>query len=144
VGGGGADSGAAPRGGRALGQRRVPDGPEEGQLLGAGQWSDLLGVQPGGAEQVEDGGCAALEGGEVLPEAVDGIGPPGGEVRGGFLRHRSRRGTQRAAEAVGAVGTQQQRADAVACGALCGGGGDGRTTAAARARDQDGAHEAER
>ncbi len=128
----------------ALAEGGVPQGAQEGQLPGAGQRGDLLGVQPGGAEQVQDVRGAALEGGEVLAEAFGGVRAPGGEVRGGLDGGRSGRGAQCGAQGVGVVGAEQEGAGAVGCGAQCGGGSDGRTTAAAWARDQDGAHEAER
>src|SRR4051794_18786520 len=126
-----------------LGERRVAQGPQEGEFLGAGEGGDLLGVQTGGAQQVEHVGGTVLEAGEIIPETGGGVGTPGGEVRGDPGGGGARCRAEHRAQGVGAVGTQHQGAGAVACGAQGGGGGDRRTTAAAGAGDQDGAHRGE-
>src|SRR5690606_15417001 len=51
-----------------LRQGRVPQGAQQSELLGAGQRGQFVGLQAGGAEQVECGAGAVLQGGEVLPE----------------------------------------------------------------------------
>jgi hypothetical protein len=127
-----------------LGEGRVPECAQEGQFLGAGEGGEFLGVQACRAQEFEGGGGAVLEGGEVRAERLRRVRAPGGEVFGDPCRCRSRRHAQGGAEGVGAVGTEEQRAGAGACGGLCGGCGEGAAAAAAWAGDQEGAHMSER
>ncbi len=165
AGGDGAGSGAVPRAGRAargarrgrevddeefvvigaLGEGGVAQGTQQGEFVGAGQGGEFLGVEAAGAEQVERGGGAFLEGGEVVPEPLRGVGPPGGEAGFDGDRCGAARGhPEHGAEGVVAVGAEEQGAGALPGGGERGGGGDGGTAAAAGARDQDGAHGGER
>src|SRR5690606_11773842 len=127
-----------------LRQGRVPQGAQQGELLGAGQRGQFVGLQAGGAEQVECGAGAVLQGGEVLPEVRVGLDAAGGEPRGcldgcgpdGHPQHR--------AQGVRPVGAEDEGAGARAGGGQRGAGRDGGTAAAAGARDQEGTHEGER
>lgn len=128
----------------AVGEGRVPEGTQEGELLGAGQRGDLFGVEAGGAEQVEDRGGALLEAGEVVAETGGRVGPPGGEPLPDLDGHRPRGHAQDRAEGVGPVAAEEEGPLTRARGGEGGGGGKGRTTAAAGTGDQEGAHGSER
>ncbi len=127
-----------------LGEGGVAQGAQERQLFGARERGDLLGVEPGGAEQIEGGGGAFLEGGEIVAESGGGVGPPDGEPLPGHHGRGPGDGTEHGSEAVTPVAAQQQYSLTVTRGGERGGSGNSRTTAAAGARDQDGAHEGER
>ena len=96
-----------------LGEGGVAQGAQQRELLGAGERGDLLGVQAGGAQEVEDVGRAFLERGEVVPETGGGVGTPGGEIRGDPSRRRARLRAEGRAEGVGAVGAEDEGAGAL-------------------------------
>ncbi len=127
-----------------LRQRGVAQGAQQGEFLRAGQRGEFLRVEAGGAEEVQCGGGAFLEGGEVRTEVPGGVGAPGGEVRGGFDRGRAGRDAEGGAEGVRRVGGQHEGVRAVGRRGQGGGGREGGTTAAAGAGDQEGAHGGER
>lgn len=107
---------------------------QEGELAAAGEFGQLLAVQPVPAEQVEYGGGLVLEGEEFAAEVFAGVdagGPqPVGDL-GGF-------GVP--GEAGYAVGGQQQGAPAAAGGGQRGRRRDGGTAGAAGAGDEDRTH----
>ncbi len=127
-----------------LGERRLAQGAQQGQVVGAGQRGEFPGLETGGAEEVEGGGGAVLEGGERVPEALGGVGAPGGEARFDGGRRGAGGHAERGAEGVVAVGAEEEGAGALAGGGERGGGGEGGTAGAAGTRDQEGAHGGER
>ncbi len=128
----------------ALGEGGVAQGAQQGQFPGAGQRGQFLRVEAGGAEEVEGGGGAVLEGGEAVAEALGRVGAADGEAFLDADRGRAGGGAEGGAQGVVVVGAEEQGAGARTGGGERGGGGDGGAAAAAGARDQDGAHEAER
>lgn len=127
-----------------LGEGGLAQSTQQGEVVGPGQRGEFLGVEAGGAEEVERGGGAVLEGGEGVPEALGGVGAPSGEA--GFDGGRGRAGAHAecGAEGVVAVGSEDEGAGALPGRGERGGGGDGGTAGAAGARDQEGAHGGER
>ncbi len=127
-----------------LGERRVAEGAQEGELLGAGERGEFLGVESGGPEEVQDRGEPLLEGGQVLPEAFRRVRPPCGESGGSLHGPGARGHAEHGAEAVRAVGAQHEGAGALAGGGQGGGRGERGAAAAALACDQEGAHKSAR
>src|SRR5690606_15647283 len=121
-----------------LRQGRVPQGAQQGELLGAGQRGQFVGLQAGGAEPVAGGAGAVLQGGEVLPEVRVGLDAAGGEPRGGLDGRGPDGHPQHRAQGVRPVGAEDEGAGARAGGGQRGAGRDGGTAAAAGARDQEG------
>lgn len=109
-------------------------GVQQGELAAAGEFGQLLGVEPVAAEQVEYRERLVLEGQEFGAEVLAGVDAGEPESIGDLGGFRG------VGEAGYGVGGQQQRAVAAAGGGQCGRRRDGGTAAAAGAGDEDRTH----
>ncbi len=115
---------------------------EQRERLRAGQFGQFVLVQGCGAQQVEGGARALLEGERLPAEVVAGVDAPG--VQAGDDGHRAvagaaEAGAQDAFRRAAAGGEQQDALTAPGTGQR-GGGGEGGTAGAAGAGDEDGTH----
>lgn len=139
--------------GQGLGQRREVDDEgvvagevalggaaqrvQQGELRGAGEFGELLAVEPARAEEVEDAGGTVLQLGEFGAEVLAGVDADVVEAVG------DRGGSGGGREAGYGLGGEQQGAAAAVGGGQCGGRRDGGTARAAEAGDQDRTHVAQ-
>ncbi len=105
----------------------LAEGLEEGVPVAAGEFGELLAVEPGRAEQFEGGGGVLLEGEEFGAEVGAGVDAP--DVEPVLLR-----------QPVDRVAAHEQDLAALAGGGEGGGGGVGGTAGAARPGDEEHAH----
>ncbi len=115
-------------------------GVQQREGLGAGEFGEFVLVQGGGAEQIEGGSGAFLEGEELLAEALAGVDAAG--VQAGGYRGRGIRGRRRAQYGLGrlAAGGQQQDARSPPGAGQGGRGGERGAARAAGAGEQEGLH----
>lgn len=118
----------------------VAQGAEQGELVAAGKRGEFLGVEAGGAQEVEGGRGLFLEAGEVLAEAVRRGETYRGETGFDGRRRRARRAGEGGAEGVRGVRREHEGAGSAAGGGQGRGRGGGGPAGAAGAGYQNGAH----